>query len=169
MAQVKKVRVDAIVYNPFCRYYAWTAKEFKTFTDDNGNKTYFINDKQVTKEEGNKEYKRLKSDNAHYQTTEDCKKFIKREWKSYHNYKNNPLMQKQFPNATYTLHEADTFKQEVEEYEVSYEELIEKLEKSIDRYVEYIDDGKQYRQAVERNREISRRIEELNKLIAERR
>ena len=163
MAKIKEVTVNTIIYNPICRYYAWTRKVFKTFTDDNGNKTYYINDKQVTKEEGNASYKAIKTENANYQKTCDCKDYIKNQWKSYYWAKKSGHNTK-----LYTLHEADTFKQEVKEYEISYEKMIEQLENSIDKYTEYIDDPGQYRAAEKANQEIRDKIRALENLIKER-
>lgn len=163
MATVKEIKVNAIVYNPICRYYAWTSKTFKTFTDDKGNKTYYIDGDEVSKEEGNERYLSLKRRNAEYQKTKDCKDYIKREWKRYYTAKKYGRKA-----SDLTLHEADTFKQEVAEYETSYEGIIEKLEASIDKYVEYIDNGKQYEEACRRNAKLRKEIEKYEKLIAER-
>lgn len=163
MATIKEVKVNAIVYNPICRYHAWTMKTFKTFTDDNGNKTYYINGEEVTKEAGNEQYKAMKRSNAEYQRTKDCKDYIKREWAGFYRAK-----KKGGRTENYTLHEADTFKQEVREYEVSYEEIIKKLEASIDRHVEYIENGRQYEQAVANNARIQKEIARLQELIQQR-
>lgn len=163
MAHIKEIKVNAIIYNPICRYHAWTHRTFKTFTDDNGNKTYYIDGKQVSKEDGNKNYVSMKKANAEYQQTKDCKDYIKREWKGFYWAKKNGRDTK-----LYTLHEADTFKQEVVEYEISYEEIIDRLEGSIDQYVEYIDNGRQYREACDRNASIRDEIRRMEKLIAER-
>lgn len=164
MARIKEVTVNAIVYNSICRYYAWTMKTFKTFTDDKGNKSYYIDGKEVSKEEGNEKYLSLKRRNAEYQKTQDCKDYIKREWASFYHFKKAGKK----PEAKLTLHEADTFRQEVKEYEISYEEIIEKLEASIDEYVEYIENGRQYKEACRHNQEIRNEIARFEKLIAER-
>ena len=166
MAKIKRIKVDAISLTVAGRTvgYYWNYHTFTTFTDDKGNKTYFIGDKEVSKEEGNKRYLEIKKSNAEYQKSEDCKKFIKREWASF--YRDKKAGRK--PSEYLTLHEADTFKQKVEEYEISYEELIEKLDNSIDRYVQYIDDGKQYDEAVANNERIREKIRKLEQLIKER-
>lgn len=163
MAHIKLVTVNAIVYNPICRYHAWTRKVFKTFTDDNGNKTYYINGKEVTKEKGNASYKSMKEANASYQETQNCKDYIKRQWKDYYWAKKSG-----HDTTLYTLHEADTFKQEVTEYDISYEEMIKNLEKSIDQYTDYIDDPGQRREAENFNYEIRQEIKKLENLIKER-
>lgn len=164
MATVKEVKVNAIIYNPYCRYNAWTRFDFKTFTDDKGNKTYYIDGKEVSKEEGNEKYLAIKRENAEYQKSKDCKDYIKREWSRYYKLKKTG----RWNESNFTLHEADTFKQEVTEYEISYEEIIKKLESSIDKYVEYIDNGKQYEEACRRNAKLRKEIEKYEKLIAER-
>ena len=108
----------------------------------------------------------MKNENAEYQKSDKCKEFIKRERDRYNK------CSKQYRDehkVDFTLNAEDTFKQEVDEYEISYEELIEKLEKSIDRYVEYIDDGGQYEAACEHNRKIAEEIDRMRELIAERR
>lgn len=162
MATIKNIRIEAITYIAGIRTqgYYWKTYNFKTFTDDNGNKTYYINDNEVTAEEGNAEYLRIRRDNAEYQKTEDCKQYIKYQWKLY--YRSGKK------RAGLTLHEADTFKQTVEEYDISYEELIARLEKSYDHYTQYIDNYKQMEQAEEHNRRIEKEIAKYRKLIAER-
>lgn len=166
MAKIKEVVVETIIYNPWCKYHAWTSRRFKTFTDDNGNKTYYVDGKEVSKEDGNKIYLSMKNENANYQKSDKCKEFIKRE-KTRYNKCSKDYREK---NADYfTLNAVDTFKQTVNEYEISYEEIIERLKKSIDQYVEYIDDGAQYRAACEHNRKIAEEIDRMEELIAERR
>lgn len=162
MATIKTVSVNTIAFNG--RGYFWTWKNFKTFIDDNGNVTYFVNDKEVTKEQGNREYLELKNSNKHWTQSEDGKKFFKRQWAWFYRAKKKGTVKQ----GEYYLHEADTFKREESVREVSYEELIAGLEKSIDKYVEYIDNGRQYEQALESNRRIEEEIAKLKELIKER-
>lgn len=159
MAHIKIVRVKAISFlnTPFAMGYYWQHDTFVTFTDDNNNKYYILNDNEVSKEEGNLRYLDIKDSNKKYRKTKECKDYIRMEWKEYH---------RCYDKDGLTLHENDTFKQEIAEYDITYEELIEKLQDSLDRYVDYIDDGKQYQDALARNRKISERIEKLLKLIA---
>ena len=161
MATVKNVKVRTIRWRG--RGYYWTDDIFKTFTDDNGNKTYYINGNEVSMEAGNAEYLRIRECNREYQQTQDCKDYIKHQWAQYYRAKRRGR-----DTSGYCLHEADTFKQTVEEYETSYEEIIEKLEKSYDHYTQYIDDYKQMVQAEESNRRILEEIAKYKKLIAER-
>ena len=150
MAKIKEVRVNAIYYRTGsvigrCGYY-WDWLTFKTFTDDNGNSTYYINGEEVSKEDGNNRYLYIKKSNAEWRKTDDCKQYLKRTKKNVN----------------------ETFNQTVEEREVSYEELIKQLEDSIDRYTDYIDNYKQQQQAEANNQRIYKKIEWLKQLIKER-
>lgn len=158
MAHIKTVEVNAIAYLAMPRRggYYWQRHTFTTFTDDNGNKTYLVNDKVVTKEDGNKKFLDIRESNRGYIRTKECKDYIRREWRAFHNGSDKKYL---------TLHEADTYKQEVTERDISYEEIIERLESQIDRYTQYIDSPKQQREAEERNDKISRRIQKVRELM----
>lgn len=151
MAKIKEVRVNAIYLRTGSVIgqlgYYWNWLNFKTFTDDNGNSTYYINNEEVSKEDGNKRYLYIKQSNADWRKTEDCKKYLKR---------------------TKTKNVNDTFQQTVTEREVSYEELIQELEESVDKYTEYIDNPRQQREAEEANVKIYKKIAWLKQLIKER-
>lgn len=163
MAHIKTVKVYAISYIPMSRGYYWNMHSFITFTDDNGNSYYFVDDKQVSKEAGNKIFKDIKESNKSWRQTAECKAYIKREWASYYRAKREGRKPENL-----TLHEADTFQCETTEYDISYEDLIAKMEKAIDKNVEYIDNGRQYREAVERNRRIETKIDMIRRLMAQR-
>jgi hypothetical protein len=64
MAKIKNVRVHAIYY--FNYGYYWGTTYFKTFIDDNGNKTFFVNGKEVDGETGNKRFLEIYNSNAEY-------------------------------------------------------------------------------------------------------
>lgn len=64
MAKIKTVRVHAIYY--FNYGYYWGTLNFTTFTDDNGNKTFYINDREVDGEAGNKRFLEIYNSNADY-------------------------------------------------------------------------------------------------------
>lgn len=165
MAHIKKLRVSAIGKRSESLQFGWTRYDvtFTTFTDDNGNKRYFVGEKEVTKDDGNAQYTELKQSNAKWRTTVDAELFLERQNKQWKKHKNADTKRE-----WYVLTAEESFKQTVEEYDVSYEELIEKFNNSIDQYVEYIDDGAQYRAACARNRELRDYIDKLNELIAER-
>ena len=168
MAHIKEIRIQAIAWH--CGIggmrpgYFWTWKTFKTFTDDNGNSRYFIDSKEVTKQGGNDEYVWLRKSNAEFQKSEKCVDFLKRERKS-------AEWAKKRGDSTiyYALTPEMTFRRTVDEYDITYEELIEKYRGSIDQYTDYIDNPRQQREAEEANERIYKKIEELEKLIAERR
>ena len=162
MAHIKSVRVDAI--SATMRGFYWNFKTFTTFTDDNGNKTYLINGEEVTKEQGNAEYLNMKNTNKEWTQSKAGKAYFKRQWASYYKLKKTG----RYSEKDFYLHEADTFKQEVTEYDISYEELIEKLEKQIDGWVEYIDDYRQYESALDSNRKIQEKLDKLRTLIVQR-
>ena len=148
MAHVKNVWVHAIhLRNVGYKVgYYWDTKTFTTFTDDNGNKTYLIDNEVGSMDEGNGQYLKMKNSNKEWRKTDECKQFLKR---------------------TKTAIE-ETFHQEVEEYDITYEEIIKKLEGCIDEYVEFIDNYEQYRSACRANDEIRERIEKVKKLMEER-
>mgnify|MGYP006908796835 CR=1 FL=1 len=144
MAKIKEVRVDAIHWRlgaGRCGYY-WDWLNFKTFTDDNGNSTYYINGEEVSKEEGNQRYLEIKRSNEEFKKTDSYKKYAQRK--------------------------ESVFKQTVTEREVSYEELIKEYEASIDQYTEYIENYRQQQQAEAHNEAIYKKIEWLKQLIKER-
>ena len=162
MAKIKNVKVDTI--SLMNRGFYWNWKTFTTFTDDNGNETYLIDGKEVTKDEGNKIYLEMKNSNLKWRNTQNAKEYFSRQRAQYNRYKKKGIADK----YTFYLNAEDTFKRTVTEEEVSYETLIERLEKSIDQYVEYIDDYRQYESAKASNAEIRRKIDALKKLIEER-
>ena len=163
MAHIKKVHVKGIRWrrggNRYGYYWDWMT--FTTFTDDHGNKTYLVDNAECSKDDGNEKYIAFKKSNAEYQTTKDCEKFIKDEQKRYDKSQTKE-------RKMYCLSPSETFQEEVEDYDVTYEELIEKLEGSIDKYVDFIDDYGQYRSACEANNEIRAKIKKLQTLIEER-
>lgn len=161
MAHIKTLVVNTISFTT--RGFYWNSKNFTTFTDDNGNKTYLINGKEVSKEDGNKEYLNMKNSNKSWRESLDGKKYFKRQWDSYKKLKGKGYKKEQF-----YLYPEQTFKQEVTEQDITYEELINNLEKLIDHYTQYIDDYKQQKQAEAHNNEIRKKIDKLNKLISER-
>ena len=139
MAHIKLVSVDAVVYRSTGNHYGfyWKNTIFKEFTDDHGNKTYSINGKECTKNDGNKLFLELKASNKEF--VESKGRDTNKSWKV-----------------------------EITEEDVSYEELIKRCEARIDPYVEYIDDGKQYFDACRVNDEIRAEIEHYKQLIAQR-
>ena len=144
MAKIKEVRVDAIHWRlgaGRCGYY-WDWLNFKTFTDDNGNSTYYINGEEVSKDEGNQRYLEIKRSNEEFKKTDSYKKYAQKK--------------------------ESVFQQTVTEREVSYEELIKEYEDSIDHYTEYIENYRQQQQAEARNEAIYKKIEWLKQLIKER-
>ena len=146
MAKIKEVVVEAIHWRCSsrsfkCGYY-WNWLTFKTFTDDNGNSTYYINGEEVSKDEGNKRYLEIKKSNEEFKKTEGYKKYARKK--------------------------ESVFKQTVTEREVSYEELIEYYKGGIDEYTQYIDDYRQQQQAEAANVEICKKIAWLEQLIKER-
>ena len=161
MAKIKKIKVSTIAMTS--RGYSWVWKTFKTFTDDNGNETYFIDGREVTKDDGNKEYLELKNSNLEWRTTKNAEKYFNHQRELYKKSRN-----KNWTKDNYDLNPDDTFKRTVEEETVTYEELIDRLEKSIDPYVEYIDDYTQYMSAKANNEAIYFEIAKLKKLIEER-
>lgn len=161
MAHIKSVRVNTI--SATARGFYWNSKTFTTFTDDNENNTYFVNGKEVSKDDGNREYINMKNSNKAWRESKNGKAYFKRQWSEY-----SRLKRKGWKADRFYLRPEQTFKQEVTEEDVTYEELIENLEKSIDHYTQYIDSYEQQKQAEAHNDEIRRRIDKLNKLIAER-
>lgn len=157
MAHIKTITVNAISWT--ARGFYWNIKRFTTFTDDNGNKTYLINGEEVSKEDGNKKYIDMKNSNKAWRESASGKAYIKKQ---------QALKKRGWKAEQLCLLPEQTFKQEVTERDVTYEELIENLEKSIDHHTQYIDDYKQQKQAEAYNDKIRRRIDKLNKLIAER-
>lgn len=144
MAKIKEVSVNAIHWRWTGRHsgYYWDWLTFKTFTDDNGNSTYYIDNEVVSKDEGNKRYLEVKKSNEEFKTTEAYKKYASKK--------------------------ESVFKQTVTERDVTYEELIKQLEDSIDHYTQYIDDYEQQKSAERTNAEIRKKIDWLNQLIKER-
>ena len=161
MAHIKSVRVSTI--SATARGFYWNSKTFTTFTDDNENNTYFVNGKEVSKDDGNREYINMKNSNKAWRESDDGKAYFKRQWAEY-----SRLKRKGWKADKFYLRPEQTFEQKVTENDVTYEELIENLEKSIDHYTQYIDSYEQKKQAEAHNAEIRRRINKLNKLIAER-
>ena len=171
MAHFKHVKVRAIYWCLGGRKlgYWWQWRTFTTFIDDNGNKTYTVDGKEVTKDEGNAEYLRVKKLNAEYQQTKDCADFIARDKKTYEKLSRDYRRRGQTYDASHlVLKPSDTYKQTVEEYDITYEQMIENLRNSIDEYTMYIDDYGQQKEAEAHNRSIRERIKEIEKLIAER-
>lgn len=171
MAHFKHVKVNAIYWSLGGRKfgYWWQWRTFTTFTDDNGNKTYTVDGKEVTKEEGNAEYLRIKKLNTEYQQTKDCAEFIARQRKTYEKLSRDYRKRGKTYDASHlVLKPSDTYKQRVEEYDITYEQMIKNLEDSIDKYTEYIDDYRQQKEAEAHNRSLEERIKEIEKLIAER-
>lgn len=154
MAHVKKITVDAIYFlaRPRNFGYYWQSDTFLTFTEDNGEKHYLVNGKEVTMEEGNKAYLNIKESNMDYRGTKDCKSYIKRQRGKY-------------GNKNFTVD--DTFKRKVEEYDITYDEIIAKLEKSIDHYTQYIDDYSQQVEAEKANSKIYEQIKKVRKMKGE--
>lgn len=146
MANIKNVQVHAIYYNPYQHGYYWNTVNFKTFIDDNGNKTFYINDKEVDGEAGNERFLEIWRSHEEWKKTVGREKFLKCKKVG-----------------------TDTFEVKVFEEEVTYEELITRCEKAIDNYVDYIEDYKQYKDAVASNAKLYKEIEKYRKLIAERR
>lgn len=153
MAHVKKIIVDAVYFIavPQNIGYYWQKDIFVTFTEDNGKKHYLVNGKEVTKEDGNKAYLDIKKSNADYRGTKDCKDYIRRERKD--------------GKKNFTLN--DTFRKKVEEYDITYDEIIDKLEKSIDHYTQYIDDYRQQMEAEKANEKIREQIKKVRKMKEE--
>lgn len=173
MAHFKHVKVNAIYWSLGAGKfgYWWHWRTFTTFTDDNGNKSYRIDGKEVTKEEGNAEYLRIKKLNAEYQQTKNCADYIEREKKDYAIIKRDCRRRgKSFDESKYEffLKPEDTFKQSVEEYDITYEQMIKNLEDSIDHFTQYIDDYNQQKEAEQANKAIYEQIEDIKKLISER-
>lgn len=137
MAKIKNVQVHAIYYTPYQRGYYWNTLNFKTFIDDNGNKTFFINDREVDGKAGNDRFIEVRNSNAEY-------------------------------NKKHNTDAKDTFKVDVFEEDVTYEELIERCEKGIDEYVDYIEDYTQYKDACAHNNRLMKEIAKYKKLIEER-
>lgn len=164
MAHIKTITVKAIYW--WNAGYYWGTTSFTTFTDDNGNKTYLIDGKEATKEEGNAKYLKIRESNAEYQQSRSCAEFIAREKKDYDELTRSYRRRgKTFVNTHLVLTPADTFKQATEEYDITYEQIIENLKNSIDHYVEYIDDYEQFRSACDANESIRNRIKKLEALI----
>ncbi len=167
MAPIKEIRVHAIAWRPghhgMKAGYYWTDCCFRTFTDDNGNSRYYVNSEETTKEEGNEEYAWIRKSNAEFQKTRECSEFLKREKKSADWAKKNG-----YTDSYHALTAEMTFRREVNEYDITYEQMIEGLKGSIDQYTDYIDNPRQQKEAEAANAKIYKEIAELEKLIAER-
>lgn len=150
MAHVKTTTVRAIHFLAIPRSvgYYWQTTTFTTFTDDKGKNYYLLNGNEVSMEDGNETYIRIKKSNMDYRHTQQCKDYIKREREYYGN----------------KISEDDTFQKGVEEYDITYDEIIRKLEDGIDRYTMYIDDAKQQREAEKANDEIRKRIKRVEEM-----
>ena len=151
MAHVKTLIVMAIHFLAVPRSvgYYWQTTTFTTFTDDKGKKYYLVDNKEVSREDGNEIFIRIKKSNADYRRMEECREYINRERKNY-------------GNENFT--ERDTFRKEIEEYDITYKEIIEKLESGIDKFTMYIDDAKQQREAEKQNDEIRKRIKRVKEM-----
>lgn len=122
--------------------YAWQTNKYIKLIDDNNNVHYIVNEKLVSKEEGNKHYLNIKESNTHYQGTEECKNYCR----------NNHI------------NPSDTFVRVEFEKDISLNELINNVSSKIDRYTQYIDDAGQLIKAERRNAQLRNWIEWLNNL-----
>ena len=77
MARIKTVKVNAI--SSTARGYYWNYKTFVTFTDDKGNETYFVNGKEVSKDEGNAIYVEMRDSNKYWVNSKAGADYFKRQ------------------------------------------------------------------------------------------
>lgn len=142
--KIKTVQVNAIwprrSGNRYGNY--WGFYTYKTVTDDNGFTRYYLNDEPISKEDGNAFYKKVKEGNAEFQKSKEAVRFCKEN----------------------RIKISDTYK-EVHSYrELTVDELIKEYKAAINPWTCMIDDYDTEKREEAKNRELQRRIDELEEL-----